>query len=96
MLSAMKGEYQIVFKMNNTALDVPSGIVDEDGNIGVWEVNNTHVQKWRLEEQDGYFMICYQEYALTYDLKDNSLKLKLKTGKDNQLWLFQQDKTVHQ
>lgn len=95
MLSAIKEKYQFVYRSINSALDVPHGFVDTSGKVGIWPVNNSDAQKWRLEEQNGYYMICYQEYALTYNLTNHSLKLALKTGEDNQLWLFQQDKAIH-
>ena len=71
-------------------LDVPGGVVDDNGNVGVWSRNATESQRWVLERVDGYYLICWNNYALTYDLDDNSIRLTPKMGGDNQLWSFTQ------
>ena len=73
---------------NGKVLDVSGGKVDSNGTVQLWEKNNTEAQKWLIEEVDGYYMIGWYNYALTYNVEDNSIKLTTKTGEDNQLWSF--------
>ena len=70
---------------NDMALDVSYGI-DAVGIIQVRERNNMDAQRWFFEEAEGYYMICWHGYALTYDLNDNSIKLMPIIGADSQLW----------
>lgn len=88
MLSAISGgTYMISFNQYQSALDVPGGVVDENGTISVWGViMGIPGQKYILEEHDGYYMIRYEDYALTYDQTDNSIRLSNTTGSDEQLW----------
>ena len=71
---------------NNMALDIPGGVVDDEGRVQTWERNDTLCQKWCMKEIDGYYMIYWDKYALTYDLNDNSVKLAPMSGGDDQLW----------
>lgn len=73
---------------NDKILDVPNGVVDEAGRLHVWERNDVDAQRWRIEELNGYYLISWHDYALTYDLNDNTIRLMPKAGGDNQLWLF--------
>lgn len=93
-LSATKTKYMLIFENCQAALDVHYGRVDENGTIWGYEINNTDAQKWILEEVDGYYMIRWGAYALTYDLDNNSVKLTPKTGSDNQLWSFNDNALV--
>jgi len=79
--------YELAFS-NNSVLDVPDGRVDENGRIQLWERNSTEAQRWFIEPVDGYYMISWYEYSLTYDVNDKSIRLAPTTGEENQLWLF--------
>ena len=88
-ISAEKTGYQFMFNDYSVAMDVQYGEVNESGTVWVYEPNGTNAQRWKLEKKvDDYYMICWGDYALTYDLDDNSVKLTPKTGDDNQLWSF--------
>ncbi|MDE6947680.1 MAG: hypothetical protein K2P14_10905 [Anaeroplasmataceae bacterium] len=78
----------LIFEEHQVALDVPRGRIDDAGTVQVWSTNSTSGQKWVIEEIDGYYMICFKDYALTYNLEDMSINLQPRTGNDNQLWLF--------
>jgi hypothetical protein len=80
--------YHLIFEDYQVALDVPRGNIDDAGTVQVWSTNSTSGQKWVIEEIDGYYMICFKDYALTYNLEDMSINLQPRTGNDNQLWLF--------
>lgn len=80
--------YEFVFKEYDVAMDVKHGRVDENGTVWIWENNGTDAQRWFLEKVGDHYMICWHEYALTYDLTDNSMRLTPRTGADNQLWSF--------
>lgn len=80
--------YHLNFEGYQVALDVPSASIDSNGTVQVWSINSTNGQKWILEAIDGYYMICFKNYALTYNVDDKSVKLTPKTGEDNQLWSF--------
>lgn len=84
------GGYGFLFNNPSVALDVPNGIVDDNGAIHVWQLNASSAQSFVLEEIDGHYMICYQDYALTYNSENNTLYLSQKTGYDNQQWTFTQ------
>lgn len=83
-----EGKYKIMFNEYQAALGVPDDIVDGDGSIEILPVKDTESQKWKLEEAEGFYMICYQDFALTYDLETGSVNMTMKTGGDNQLWSF--------
>lgn len=80
--------YHFILDEYQVALDVPNARIDNNGTVQVWSTNSTNGQKWILEEVDGYYMICFNNYALTYNIDDKSVRLTPKTGEDNQLWLF--------
>ena len=71
---------------DNMVLDVPEAVVDAAGRVQLWERNNSNAQMWGVAEINGYYMICWHGYALTYDLNDNSIRLMPITGEDSQLW----------
>ena len=83
-------KYRMEFIDYQVALDVPQCTVDEKGTIWVWgDIMGSPGQEFDLEEVEGYYMIGYQDYALTYNIEDNTIKLAVKTGENNQLWSFQ-------
>lgn len=89
MISSMKdGRYRFTFHEFQVALDVPGGIIDENGTIGVWQINGLFPQDFTIEKIDEYYMICYQGYALTYNSDDKSITMTVRTGNSDQLWLF--------
>ena len=77
-----------MFNDYQVAMDVRYNYVDSNGTVWAYEENGTDAQKWKLEKTGDYYMICWGDHALTYDLNDNSVKLKPKTGDDNQQWSF--------
>lgn len=81
-------KYEFVFDEYAVAMDVKYSRVDENGTVWLWENTGADSQRWFLEKVGDYYMICWHGYALTYDLNDNSVRLTLKTGADDQLWLF--------
>lgn len=81
-------KYNFIFDEKQVAMDVQGDRADENGTVWVWEINRGHAQQWSLEAVDDYYMICWENYALTYDLDYNSIRIAPKTGEDNQLWLF--------
>jgi len=83
-LSGYTTKFEFVFDDYMMAMDA----LNDNGLVKIYERNETDAQRWLLEERDGYYMICWHGYALTYDLNENSVKLMPKTGEDNQLWLF--------
>ena len=85
-LSGFKTKYEFMFNEYQMTMDVPSGRVDENGSVQVWQKNDTDSQRWFIENINGYYMLSWHGYALTYDLNDNSVKLTPKTGADSQLW----------
>lgn len=89
-LMARKTRYTFRFDEERSVLDVLGGKVNESGTVQACISNDTIAQKWLLKEIDGYYMICWYGYALTYDLNDNSIRLTPITGEDNQLWSFTQ------
>ena len=82
------GRYRFTFHEFQVALDVPGGIIDENGTIGVWQINGLFPQDFTIEKIDEYYMICYQGYALTYNSDDKSITMTVRTGNSDQLWLF--------
>ncbi len=82
--------FQFIFDEYQVALDVPGEVVDEAGTVAVWEPNDSGAQIWRLQKEGEYYMICFWEYALTYDLESGAISLSEKKGEDNQLWSFSQ------
>ena len=89
VISALnEGKYKILFNEYQAALSVPDGIIDDYGSVGADPVWDTEIQNWILEETKGFYMICYQDYALTYDVRTGSVKMFLKSGDDSQLWSF--------
>lgn len=90
MITSMKnGECRFLFNEYGVALDVPGCVVDDSGTIWVWQLlMDSPGQRFTLEQVGEYYMICYHEFALTYNLHNNSLKLLEKTGNENQLWSF--------
>lgn len=80
--------YEFVFDDYAVAMDVKHSRIDENGTVWIWENTGADSQRWFLEKVGDYYMICWNGYALTYDLTDNSMRLTLKTGADNQLWSF--------
>lgn len=83
-----EGKYKIFFNEYQVALDVPDGLIDDYGSASGGTPWDTESQKWILEELEGFYMICFQDYALTYDLNTGTVNMTLKTGADNQLWSF--------
>lgn len=82
-----EGKYRIRFIEYQVALDVPGGVVDENGKIwGFEEIFNSVAQRFVLEKEGEYYMICYEDYALTYDIQNNKIFMSHKSGSDNQLW----------
>ena len=81
-------KYKFMFNHYQAVMDVQYNRVDENGTVWVYEDNDTSAQRWRLEKTGDYYMICWGDYALTYDLDNNSVRLTPKTGNDNQLWSF--------
>lgn len=69
-------------------IDVKHNMIDSEGTVWVYGDNGTDAQRFRLQKVDDYYMICWGDYALTYDLESNSVKMSEITGSDNQLWLF--------
>lgn len=80
--------YEFVFEKYDVAMDVQYSRVDENGTVWVWENTGAESQRWFLDKVGEYYMICWHEYALTYDPTDNSMRLTPKTGADDQLWSF--------
>lgn len=89
-LLATKTSYELLFEKYQAALDVPFARYDNNGQVQTYQINHSVAQKWSLEEVDGYYMICWSDYALTYDLDNNFIRLTPKTGNDDQLWSFTQ------
>jgi len=83
-----EGKYKIMFNDCQAALNVPGDIIDDQGSVEVRPVWSTEGQKWNLEEVGEFYMICYQDHALTYDLETGSVKMVLKAGGEDQLWSF--------
>jgi len=79
-------KYNLIFEQSQVAIDVQGDRPNENGTVWVWEINRGHAQQWVLEKIDDYYMICWENYALTYNLDDNSIRLTPKMGNDNQLW----------
>ena len=80
--------YELIFDEGPIALDVPNGVIDDAGRIQAWEYNGSSAQKYSIKIVDGYYLICYQDYALTYNLDTNSLYLSPETGEENQKWII--------
>jgi len=89
-LTVEKTGYQFMFNDYQRAMDVRYNKVDENGTVWVYEANKTNAQTWKLEKVNDYYMICWGDYALTYDIENNNIKLTPKSGSDNQLWSFTQ------
>lgn len=87
-LKNKKDKYEILFDAYYAALDVPSNYVDSSGTVQVYPVNHTEAQKWTLEQIGEYYLICYKEYALTYNSEDDTIYLSKITREENQQWLF--------
>ena len=85
-----KSKYQIMFNTYQVSMDVQYNKVDENGTVWAYTDNGSDAQRWILEKREDYYMICWGDYALTYDLSNNSVRLTPKTGNDNQLWSFTQ------
>lgn len=83
-----KARYQFLFPDYQVFMDIKHGNVDENGTIWVYEGNGTISQKFILEKVEDYYMICWNDYALTYDINSNSVWMSEKTAGDNQLWSF--------
>ena len=81
-------KYNFVFDELQMAMDVKYDKLDSNGTVWVWEINHGHAQQWLIEEVNGYYMICWDDYALTYNINDKSVRLTPKTGTENQLWSF--------
>lgn len=87
-LSAAGARYKFKFHDYKVVMDVQYNQVNDFGTVWVYEDNGTNAQRWDLEKVDSYYMICWGDYALTYDLDNNSVRLTPKNGSDNQLWSF--------
>lgn len=83
-----KTRYKFNFIDYYVLMDVRHNYVDENGTVWTYEENGSNAQKFRLEKIEDYYMICWEDYALTYNLDDNSVRLTPITGDENQLWSF--------
>lgn len=85
-----RARYRFVFSDYQVAMDVQYNRIDENGTVWVWEDHGGNSQRWFIKEVNGYYMICWSGYALTYDLNNNSVRLTPETSEENQLWSFSQ------
>lgn len=84
---AVENRYLLVFDEYQIAVEFSYDVDSDNEKIWVTVLDSfPESLEWVLTEKNGYYMICHGEYALTYDLEDNTIRLTERTGEDNQLW----------
>ncbi len=83
-MQVVENRYQLVFDEYQIAVEF-----SYSDNDKVWVSgldSSSESLEWVLTETNGYYMICHEKYALTYDVEEHTIRLAERTGEDNQLW----------